>query len=213
MTQAIQVPRSVRIAAARARNARGAEERLRKVFEQSPVPMVLVDGERRFIDANRPARLVFRLSLEELRVRAVDDLTPPEFTDVLEEVWGRLLAEGCVAGHYVAGPPGGHLEIVFSAVADALPGFHAGAFAPATWPEDELETPGDDVGDPPASLTPREIEVLTLAARGHSGPEIAAHLMLSPATVKTHFSNLHGKLEVPNRTAAVALALKLGLID
>ena len=207
------MPRSVRVAAARARNARGVEEGLRKVFDQSPVPMVLVDGERRYVEANRPARLVFRLSLEEWRARAVDDLTPPEFAGVMEEAWSRLLAEGCVAGRQVAGPPGAHLEIVFSAVADALPGFHAGAFAPAAWPEDELEAPGDDVGDPPASLSPREIEVLTLAARGHNGPEIAEQLMLSPATVKTHFSNLHGKLGVPNRTAAVARALKLGVID
>jgi DNA-binding CsgD family transcriptional regulator len=167
--------------------------------------MVLVDGKRRYVDANRPARLAFRLSLEELRSRTVDDLTPPEFSGVMEEAWSGLLAEGSVMGSQVADPPGGPLEVVFCAVADALPGLHAGAFAPATWPDDELH-------DPPVFLTPREIEVLTLAAHGRSGPEIAQQLVLSPATVKTHFSNLHGKLGVPNRTAAVARALKLGLI-
>ena len=55
--------------------------------------------------------------------------------------------------------------------------------------------------------------MLTLAADGRSGPEIAEDLVLSPATVKTHFANIHEKLDVPNRTAAVARALKLGLID
>ena len=50
--------------------------------------------------------------------------------------------------------------------------------------------------------------MLTLAAHGYSGPEIADALVLSPATVKTHFANIHGKLGVPNRTAAVARALK-----
>lgn len=186
---------------------------MRKVFDHSPVPMVLVDGQRRYVDANRPARLAFRLSLEELRSRAVDDLTHPEFSNVMEDAWSRLLAEGSVMGSHVADPPGGPLEVVYSAVADALPGLHAGAFAPATWPEDELELPGDELHDPPVVLTPRELEVLTLAAHGRSGPEIAEQLVVSPATVKTHFSNLHGKLGVPNRTAAVARALKLGLID
>lgn len=175
--------------------------------------MVLVDGERRYVEANRPARLAFRLSLAELRSRAVDDLTPPEFTDTMKEAWSRLLADGSVAGRYVAGPADCPLEIVFCAVADALPGFHAGAFAPATWPEYELDGLADEPGDPPVPLTPREIEVLTLGAYGRSGPEIAAELVLSPATVKTHFSNIHAKLAVPNRTAAVARALKLGLID
>jgi DNA-binding CsgD family transcriptional regulator len=175
--------------------------------------MVLVNGERRYVEANRPARLAFRLSLEELRRHAVDDLTPPEFTEVMEDAWGRLLADGWVAGRHVAGPAGAPLEIVFCAVSDVLPGLHAGAFAPATWPEDELEALADGAGDERVSLTPRETEVLTLAAYGRNGPEIAEELVLSPATVKTHFSNIHGKLAVPNRTAAVVRALKLGLID
>jgi DNA-binding NarL/FixJ family response regulator len=131
----------------------------------------------------------------------------------LEEAWVELLAEGTVSGRRVAGPAGCPLEIVFCGVADALPGLHAGAFVPATWPEDELDAHADDNGNPSPSLSPREIEVLTLAANGWSGPEIAKELVLSPATVKTHFSNIHGKLGVPNRTAAVARALKLGVID
>ena len=183
------------------------------MFEQSPVPMVLVDGERRYVDANRPARLVYRLSLQELRARTADDLTLPEFAHVVEEAWGQLLAKGSVTGRLVALSAGCPLEIVYCGVADALPGLHAGAFAPASWPEDELESIADQITDPPVSLTAREIEVLTLAAHGYSGPEIADALVLSPATVKTHFANIHGKLGVPNRTAAVARALKLGLID
>jgi DNA-binding NarL/FixJ family response regulator len=175
--------------------------------------MVLVDGQRRYVDANRPARLVYRLSLEELRARTADDLTPPEFAHVVEEAWDQLLAKGCVTGRRVALSIDCPLEIVFCGVADALPGLHAAAFAPASWPEDELESTADQITDPPVSLTAREIEVLTLAAHGYSGPEIADKLVLSPSTVKTHFGNIHGKLGVPNRTAAVARALKLGLID
>ncbi len=173
--------------------------------------MVLMDGERRYVDANRPARLAFRLSLDELRGRAVDDLTPLELSGVVEEAWAALLTNGYVTGR-VADADGCRLEIVFCAVADALPGLHAGAFAPANWPEDELDRQAKHNSDPPP-LTARETEVLTLAADGRSGPEIAEDLVLSPATVKTHFANIHEKLDVPNRTAAVARALKLGLID
>lgn len=61
-------------------------------------------------------------------------------------------------------------------------------------------------------LSARELEVLQLAADGLSGPEIAAHLHVSPATVKTHFENIYGKYDVSDRVAAVAKALREGLI-
>ena len=212
MTALGQVPRSVREAAARARGAAGARERLQRVFDESPVPLVLMDGERRYVNANRPARLAFRLSLDELRGHAVDDLTPPESSRVVEEAWAQLLTNGYVTGR-VPEADGCRLAVVFCAVADALPGLHVGAFAPASWPDDELDTQATPNSDGRPSLTARETEVLTLAAGGRSGPEIATYLVLSPATVKTHFANIHEKLAVPNRTAAVARALKFGLID
>ena len=61
-------------------------------------------------------------------------------------------------------------------------------------------------------LTRRELEVLTLATQGHSGREIAATLTLSPATVKTHFEHIYVKLGVSDRAAAVAAAIRLGMI-
>jgi PAS domain S-box-containing protein len=65
----------------------------------------------------------------------------------------------------------------------------------------------------PPSLTTRELEVLQLAALGLSGPEVAARLVVSPATVKTHFENIYRKLAVGDRASAVARALRLGLIN
>jgi ATP/maltotriose-dependent transcriptional regulator MalT len=64
----------------------------------------------------------------------------------------------------------------------------------------------------PRGLSAREVEVLALAADGASGPAIAARLVLSPSTVKTHFENIYEKLGVSDRAAAVALALRIGLI-
>lgn len=62
-------------------------------------------------------------------------------------------------------------------------------------------------------LTDREREVLALTADGLSGPEIAARLHLSPTTVKTHLQNVYRKLEVSDRAAAVAEALRRGLLS
>jgi PAS domain S-box-containing protein len=63
------------------------------------------------------------------------------------------------------------------------------------------------------ALTPRELEVLRLAADGVSGPAIAEALEISPATVKTHFEHIYGKLGVSDRASAVAVALRTGLFE
>lgn len=62
-------------------------------------------------------------------------------------------------------------------------------------------------------LTPREIEVLKLAAAGSTNAEIARHLCLSLNTVKRHLNNIFLKLGVATRTQAAHLARKLGLIE
>ncbi len=63
-----------------------------------------------------------------------------------------------------------------------------------------------------SALTPREIEVLQLLAEGLTNQRVAARLGLSARTVKTHVQNLLVKLDVPDRTGAVARAFRLGLI-
>jgi PAS domain S-box-containing protein len=65
----------------------------------------------------------------------------------------------------------------------------------------------------PPTLTARELEIVQLAARGASGPQIAVRLVISRATVKTHFENIYEKLGVGDRASAVAKALRLGLIE
>ena len=62
-------------------------------------------------------------------------------------------------------------------------------------------------------LTARELEILGLTANGHSAPAIAAQLFLSPATVKTHLQKVYEKLGVSDRAAAVAEAMRRGLVD
>ncbi|MEA2472233.1 MAG: hypothetical protein QOE06_148 [Thermoleophilaceae bacterium] len=65
----------------------------------------------------------------------------------------------------------------------------------------------------PSPLTNREVEILRLAAAGNTGPAIAELLVVSPSTVKSHFENIYAKLEVSDRAAAVAKALRIGLIS
>jgi DNA-binding CsgD family transcriptional regulator len=176
--------------------------------------MVVVDRDRRYAEANPRARLTFRLSLAEFHTLRLGDLTPPALLPLLEPTWARLLRTGSVSGLWaLAGPDGGHFDIVFHGRSDAPRGLYVLGFAPAGWTGAELGVPDDAVPRLSESPTPRELEVLQLAAQGLDGPEVAAQIAVSHETVRSHFKNVYTKLGVPGRVAAVATALRLGLID
>ncbi len=72
------------------------------------------------------------------------------------------------------------------------------------------ELPG--LEHPIAPLTARETEVLGLLVEGRTNPEIADQLFISPRTVSVHVTHILEKLGVENRSAAVAFALRTGMI-
>lgn len=97
-------------------------------------------------------------------------------------------------------------EQLYSAIRDVAQGKSVLAPVVMTRLLKHMHTPADEV------LSVREIEVLTLVARGASNKEIACDLHISEATVKSHLIHIFSKLGVADRTAAVMVALEGGLL-
>ena len=66
---------------------------------------------------------------------------------------------------------------------------------------------------PQVGLTPREVEVLALIAKGHSNKQVASALVISAETVHAHVRNVFVKLDVGDRTSAVMEAVRRGLVS
>lgn len=79
---------------------------------------------------------------------------------------------------------------------------------------DRFERPPDPrpAGIPFDGLTPRELEVLRLAAEGLTNSAIASRLVLSEKTVKNHVNNIFSKLQVNDRAQAIVQAIRKGLV-
>jgi NarL family two-component system response regulator LiaR len=75
----------------------------------------------------------------------------------------------------------------------------------------ELNRPPENLPPTEEPLTEREVEVLSLVAQGLSNQEIAEKLVVSERTVRTHVSNILGKLHLANRTQAALYAVREGL--
>jgi DNA-binding NarL/FixJ family response regulator len=81
----------------------------------------------------------------------------------------------------------------------------AAHFAPSSHPRSDIITK--------AGLTSREVEVLVDLAKGLSNVQIAEHLFVSDATVKTHVARVLSKLQARSRTHAVVMAFESGLVS
>lgn len=210
-----EVSAAVSLAAGRLGMSRGRALQFRRQFASSLMPMVTVDNERRHLEVNAAARLIFRLSLAEMRARRIDDLTPESRLPALEGAWRTLMDSGSVTGrHNIEFVDGSQLPIVYAAVANFLPAEHLIVFAPAAWPGDEIEEMQLRADQPAAvRLSPRQLDVLRLIAAGADVEQIGRELSISPGTVRTHVRNLLERIGAQNRAHAVALAMASGLLD
>lgn len=102
----------------------------------------------------------------------------------------------------------------FSEITEAVLQIGAGGTIIAPFAQDvlarELRTRQNTTEKP--ILTSREVEILRLAADGHSGQKIASELHISLTTVKTHLQHIYDKLDVSDRASAVAQAIRRGFL-
>jgi DNA-binding NarL/FixJ family response regulator len=102
-----------------------------------------------------------------------------------------------------------HPDDVASAVRQA---FDHSVFLPGVVGQPPAETPVARTGERPGGLTRRELEILKLAAEGHSNADLARMLWVTEQTVKFHLSNVYRKINVTNRTEASRWAQVNGLL-
>jgi DNA-binding NarL/FixJ family response regulator len=194
--------------------ARNQPRQLARIFAHSPVPLVLMDESRRFRHANTAACMTLRLGLGDLLTRRAHDIVLPFAMTTFETAWAELCDTGHVAVDALTLEGGDKASVTVAArgVAGTLPGLYLAGFAPSSLSGEELAVFPDD-SRLASALTPRELELLQLAADGLCGPMIAEELVLSRATVRTHFENIYSKLDVHDRAGAVGKAMRLGLIS
>lgn len=200
-----------------------AAVRLRAAFEKSRHPMLIADNHRRWVTGNAAACDLLGILPDEVPWHTMDDFTPPDEHQRLEEQWEAFLTSGAAEGwHHLYVPNRGPVPVEFSATANVLPARHLSVFIPSdgTVIEQAKEDLAPVVEWRPAvvtdsdrlSLTEREREVMTLIAAGLQSRDVAGRLFLSPETVKSHVHNVMGKLGAHTRAHAVAIALVTGEI-
>jgi PAS domain S-box-containing protein len=177
-------------------------------FAGSLLPMLVADDDRRYLDANRAACLLLRLTRERVLGLRIDDLTPSEVRDGLDELWQAFLRDGTQAGTFeLQMPDGPRLAVDYSATANVELGRHLSVLSFPT-----AERGEDDASQVGTLLTEREREVLALVAMGERTAGIGYALGISPATVETHIRHSMTKLQARSRTHAVTLGLQRGEI-
>lgn len=180
----------------------------RASFEESLIPMVIADDERRYVAANSAACLLLRLPEEEVLKLRIDDLAPEDARGLVEPLWQDFLEVGVQEGFFeLKMPDGATVRVEYSSTANVEPGRHL-----AIW----LFPPSDTGLEPaqarPALLTDREREVLAMVAMGRGTTWIASEMGISTSTVETHVRHCLEKLGARNRAHAIVLGLQEGEI-
>jgi PAS domain S-box-containing protein len=185
------------------------------LFYRSVNPMLVCDDQRRYVAVNDAACNLLRRTREELLSGGIEDVTPPENLDGMEEAWNSFLTAGSLVGSYeVLTGDGRKVEVEYNATANVLPGRHLTIFVVHPEGQREQVEPAMDELDPESvpALSPREVQVLEQLALGYRGTEIAETLGISPDTVRVHVRNAMRKLGARTRAQAIGIAMSKGIV-
>ncbi|MCX6080929.1 MAG: response regulator transcription factor [Chloroflexi bacterium] len=181
---------------------------LREVFNNLP-DLSVVSADSRSDDLSAPMDVLVMVTPANIRnienKQAILYLTddPADIQELISldfSVWGALPVNASE----------NELNCAIHALADGLwigdPGLVRKLF------QQKLEQEFDDIDLLSQALTPRETEVLQLAAQGLANKQIAVRLGISEHTIKFHLSSLYTKLGVSSRTEAVRAGVRRGLV-
>jgi PAS domain S-box-containing protein len=189
-------------------------------FEHSQVPMCLVNRDRVVVASTDAACELFGSGREQ----AVGTLAGRQITDedpaLGDKLWRQLLSSNELYAETVVMHPDGTLRrVCYAGHGTTIEGlWHAlmVVLSVRLEPGGE-ELIGADEGRAPhrseSTLTPRERDVIRLAATGANSRQIAAELHLSQATVRTHVANAMAKTNAHTRAQLVAIALGERFLD
>jgi PAS domain S-box-containing protein len=175
------------------------------IFERSNNAIALLDVRRVNVEVNEAMARLLGLARNELVGTPVEAHLAPEECATLEEEWRELWEAGDWTGERSAiRGDGSRLRVRYAARTGKIGGRKLVILVlTETEPERTHARPAPELGE----LTPREREILHLVALGHSSPQIAAELVISPETVRTHVRNAMAKLGARTRAQLVAIAL------
>ena len=164
-------------------------------FKQSKNPMALVDGDRRHVDANAPYLRLLGRGREEIIGRHLWDFVVgcPLFTPAQ---WRAALASHRFHGQAeLVRADGSQVAVQWAGTTEVATGQRLVLFvalSTSRWGGSFRRTVETD--REPGELSPRELEIVRMIARGESGPEIAAELHIAHDTVRTHVRNAMEKV-------------------
>ena len=200
---------------------RESEERFRGAFDAAAIGMGLLSLDGRWLKVNAKLCEIVGYTFEEMLTMSFQEITHPDDIEADLALSRRLLVGVFPSyqmekryihkdGHTVWI----HLSVSLVRDADGTPAYSVAQILDITDRKAvELGKAAASAGPGAPRLSPRERQVLGLLAEGHTSAETAAALGIGEETVQTHVRRAMTKLSARTRTQAVAIALRLGLLD
>jgi PAS domain S-box-containing protein len=189
------------------------------IFDQSRIPMALLDRERRYVRVNDALIDFYEYPRSKL-LGSVADRMVVDDTDRIDARWRQLVRTNQLYGERVVEHSNGtQLQVTYAAHGTTLGQrwlalvVTLSARSQAGGPELIGAAPIESPRGAESKLTAREREVVRLVALGSTTRQVAADLSLSPDTIRSHVRNAMAKTGAHTRAQLVALVLAEGLVE